>query len=39
LDNENAEVDEAVDSDDDIDDELLELYCPACKKMFKTVKA
>lgn len=25
--------------DSDIDSELMELYCPACKKSFKTVKA
>nr|CAG4643295.1 EOG090X085R [Ilyocryptus agilis] len=27
------------DQDDSLEDEALELYCPACKKAFKTVKA
>lgn len=25
--------------DSEIDSELLELYCPACKKSFKTIKS
>nr|CAG4650250.1 EOG090X085R [Sida crystallina] len=36
------EVDNAIDEDDndyESDSELMELYCPACKKSFKTVKA
>ncbi len=27
------------DDSDDYDEELLDLYCPACKKNFKTVKS
>ena len=36
-----AEDEEAEDgdADEDLDSETLELYCPACKKAFKTIKA
>jgi hypothetical protein len=34
-----AAEDEDEDADEDSDSEALELYCPACKKAFKTVKA
>lgn len=36
---EETECNVAEDESDDFDEDLLDLYCPACKKNFKTIKS
>lgn len=36
---ERTECNVATDESDEFDEDLLDLYCPACKKNFKTVKS